>query len=192
VTGGRPSARAQAEDRAHRIGQTREVLVLVLVSAGTIEEDILDRARQKRDLDAKVIQAGMFNDRRRALKRALFSFLFGVRAGGGRELRCPLPLGCRLRRARREALGRGGRAPWLARPPAALASSGMPERCCLHGGSRAHAVRARGMRTGAQKLPRGSAVQAHPPSRLGGCWRCRPVSAQHAHWQPRASGRLRV
>ena len=54
---------AQAEDRAHRIGQKREVLVLVLVSAGTIEEDILDRARQKRDIDAKVIQAGMFNDR---------------------------------------------------------------------------------------------------------------------------------
>ena len=39
------------------------MLVLVLVSAGTIEEDILDRARQKRDIDAKVIQAGMFNDR---------------------------------------------------------------------------------------------------------------------------------
>ncbi|KAK9834176.1 hypothetical protein WJX81_005712 [Elliptochloris bilobata] len=58
-----PSMDLQAEDRAHRIGQKREVLVLVLVSAGTVEEDILDRARQKRDIDAKVIQAGMFNDR---------------------------------------------------------------------------------------------------------------------------------
>ena len=48
----------QAEDRAHRIGQKREVLVLVLVSAGTIEQVILDRAQQKKEIDAKVIQAG--------------------------------------------------------------------------------------------------------------------------------------
>ena len=47
---------AQAEDRAHRIGQKREVLVLVLVSAGTIEQVILDRAQQKKEIDAKVIQ----------------------------------------------------------------------------------------------------------------------------------------
>lgn len=46
----------QAEDRAHRIGQKREVLVLVLVSAGTIEQVILDRAQQKKEIDAKVIQ----------------------------------------------------------------------------------------------------------------------------------------
>ena len=46
----------QAEDRAHRIGQKKEVLVLVLVSAGTIEQVILDRAQQKREIDAKVIQ----------------------------------------------------------------------------------------------------------------------------------------
>lgn len=30
--------------------------MLVLVAAGTIEEAILDRAQQKRDIDAKVIQ----------------------------------------------------------------------------------------------------------------------------------------
>ena len=51
---------AQAEDRAHRIGQKRDVLVLVLLSAGTIEAAILDRARQKLDIDAKVIQVGIF------------------------------------------------------------------------------------------------------------------------------------
>ena len=49
---------AQAEDRAHRIGQKRDVLVLVLLSAGTIEAAILDRARRKLDIDAKVIQVG--------------------------------------------------------------------------------------------------------------------------------------
>ena len=46
----------QAEDRAHRIGQKRAVLVLVLVVAGTVEMVILNRAREKRDIDAKVIQ----------------------------------------------------------------------------------------------------------------------------------------
>lgn len=46
----------QAEDRAHRIGQKRDVLVLVLVAAGTIEQAILEKAKAKRDIDAKVIQ----------------------------------------------------------------------------------------------------------------------------------------
>ena len=49
----------QAEDRAHRIGQKNDVLVMVLVSAGTIEQAILDRAQQKREIDAKVIQVGL-------------------------------------------------------------------------------------------------------------------------------------
>lgn len=51
----------QAEDRAHRIGQKKDVLVLILVSAGTIEQAILDKAQLKRDLDAKVIQVDHFN-----------------------------------------------------------------------------------------------------------------------------------
>ena len=34
----RPLCPLQAEDRAHRIGQKREVLVLIMVSSGTIEE----------------------------------------------------------------------------------------------------------------------------------------------------------
>ena len=58
-----PQADQQAEDRAHRIGQKRQVLVLVFVTAGSIEEAIQSRAREKRDLDAKVIQAGMFNEK---------------------------------------------------------------------------------------------------------------------------------
>ena len=33
----------------------QDVLVLVLVSAGTVEEDIQAKARQKRELDKKVI-----------------------------------------------------------------------------------------------------------------------------------------
>lgn len=67
----------QAQDRAHRLGQTKEVLVLRLVTASTIEEDILERAQFKLDLDNKVIQAGLFNqvatdeDRRDLLRQLL-------------------------------------------------------------------------------------------------------------------------
>lgn len=56
-----PQADQQAEDRAHRIGQKKEVRVFVLVSVGSIEEVILERAKQKMGIDAKVIQAGLFN-----------------------------------------------------------------------------------------------------------------------------------
>ncbi|XVE81561.1 hypothetical protein DITRI_Ditri15bG0074700 [Diplodiscus trichospermus] len=56
-----PQMDQQAEDRAHRIGQKKEVRVFVLVSVGSIEEVILERAKQKRGIDAKVIQAGLFN-----------------------------------------------------------------------------------------------------------------------------------
>jgi len=76
-----PQADAQAEDRAHRIGQRREVRVIVLVSVGSIEEVILARARAKRAVDAKVIQAGMFNGRSSADDRkALLAQIF---SGGG-------------------------------------------------------------------------------------------------------------
>jgi hypothetical protein len=57
-----PQMDQQAEDRAHRIGQKKEVRAFVLVSVGSIEEEILERAKQKRGIDAKVIQAGLFNN----------------------------------------------------------------------------------------------------------------------------------
>lgn len=56
-----PQMDQQAEDRAHRIGQKKEVRVFVLVSVGSIEEEILERAKSKMGIDAKVIQAGLFN-----------------------------------------------------------------------------------------------------------------------------------
>jgi SNF2 family DNA or RNA helicase len=43
-----PSMDAQAQDRAHRIGQTREVHIYRLVSSSTIEENILLKAAQKK------------------------------------------------------------------------------------------------------------------------------------------------
>ncbi|TPX54125.1 hypothetical protein PhCBS80983_g06042 [Powellomyces hirtus] len=55
-----PAMDAQAQDRAHRIGQTREVHIYRFVSEHTIEENMLIKANQKRQLDKVVIQAGDF------------------------------------------------------------------------------------------------------------------------------------
>ena len=46
---------AQAVDRAHRIGQTRTVMVYRLVAAGTIEEKVLALQQKKRDLFDAVV-----------------------------------------------------------------------------------------------------------------------------------------
>ena len=50
----------QAQDRAHRIGQTKPVLIFRLVSAHTIETKIMQRASEKRRLEAVVIAKGKF------------------------------------------------------------------------------------------------------------------------------------
>jgi len=45
-----PAVEAQAIDRTHRIGQTRPVFAVRLVSKDTVEEKVLDLQRSKRDL----------------------------------------------------------------------------------------------------------------------------------------------
>lgn len=55
-----PQMDLQAQDRAHRIGQTKPVLVFRLVSAHTVETKILQKAGDKRKLEALVIQQGKF------------------------------------------------------------------------------------------------------------------------------------
>lgn len=80
-----PMMDLQAQDRAHRIGQTREVRVFRLICSGSIEVKILERANHKLQIDAQVIQAGQFNnkssdkDRKEMLKDLL-------RQQGGDEL----------------------------------------------------------------------------------------------------------
>lgn len=45
----------QAQDRVHRIGQTKPVLVLRLSTANTVEGRMLERATLKRKLERLVI-----------------------------------------------------------------------------------------------------------------------------------------
>ena len=53
---------AQAQDRAHRIGQTRDVHIYRLVCESTVEENILTKARQKKHLDFLVMTEGNFSE----------------------------------------------------------------------------------------------------------------------------------
>ncbi|KAF9334796.1 putative DNA helicase ino80 [Podila minutissima] len=55
-----PTVDQQAMDRAHRLGQTRQVTVYRLITKGTIEERILQRARQKDEIQKVVISGGEF------------------------------------------------------------------------------------------------------------------------------------
>ncbi|KAK3091472.1 hypothetical protein FSP39_020046 [Pinctada imbricata] len=47
----------QAEDRCHRVGQTREVKIIRMISKGTVEEGILNCAREKLKLEKDVTTA---------------------------------------------------------------------------------------------------------------------------------------
>eukprot|EP00753_Platysulcus_tardus_P011376 PLAT3286.7.p1 GENE.PLAT3286.7~~PLAT3286.7.p1 ORF type:complete len:211 (+),score=113.51 PLAT3286.7:65-634(+) len=50
-----PQMDRQAQDRCHRIGQTREVKVFKLYTKGTVEETILASAKRKVDVDRAVM-----------------------------------------------------------------------------------------------------------------------------------------
>jgi ATP-dependent DNA helicase len=55
-----PQQDLQAQDRAHRIGQTRPVIVYRLATKGTVEEVLLGSADAKRRLEKLVIRKGGF------------------------------------------------------------------------------------------------------------------------------------
>uniref|UniRef100_H2L5X0 Proliferation-associated SNF2-like protein n=1 Tax=Oryzias latipes TaxID=8090 RepID=H2L5X0_ORYLA len=55
-----PQADLQAQDRCHRIGQTKPVVVYRLVTANTIDQKILERATAKRKLEQMVIHKNKF------------------------------------------------------------------------------------------------------------------------------------
>lgn len=55
-----PQQDLQAQDRCHRIGQTRPVIVYRLATKGTVEEELLLSADAKRRLEKLVIKKGSF------------------------------------------------------------------------------------------------------------------------------------
>ncbi|KZT74763.1 hypothetical protein DAEQUDRAFT_659213 [Daedalea quercina L-15889] len=57
-----PSNDAQAMDRAHRLGQTRQVTVYRLITKGTIDERIVQLARVKKDVQDIVVGNKTFTD----------------------------------------------------------------------------------------------------------------------------------
>ncbi len=82
-----PAAEQQASDRAHRIGQTRPVLVLRLVAEETVEEMILVLQERKRNLMRSAIESD--TDGVKSLDRDDLMRIFG---GGGEELREGQPI----------------------------------------------------------------------------------------------------
>jgi SNF2 family DNA or RNA helicase len=62
-----PAVEAQAVDRAHRIGQSRQVFAYRLIARDTVEEKVLELQKSKRDLAAAII--GEDNSLIRNLKR---------------------------------------------------------------------------------------------------------------------------
>uniref|UniRef100_A0A8C2AXV9 SWI/SNF related, matrix associated, actin dependent regulator of chromatin, subfamily a, member 2 n=1 Tax=Cyprinus carpio TaxID=7962 RepID=A0A8C2AXV9_CYPCA len=67
-----PHQDLQAQDRAHRIGQQNEVRVLRLCTVNSVEEKILAAAKYKLNVDQKVIQAGMFDQKSSSHERRAF------------------------------------------------------------------------------------------------------------------------
>eukprot|EP00186_Timspurckia_oligopyrenoides_P002857 CAMPEP_0182445780 /NCGR_PEP_ID=MMETSP1172-20130603/3784_1 /TAXON_ID=708627 /ORGANISM="Timspurckia oligopyrenoides, Strain CCMP3278" /LENGTH=1569 /DNA_ID=CAMNT_0024641605 /DNA_START=59 /DNA_END=4768 /DNA_ORIENTATION=- len=64
-----PQADLQAQDRAHRIGQKRAVRIIRFITARSVEEDVMEKATFKRGLEAKIIQAGMFDEQSKDVDR---------------------------------------------------------------------------------------------------------------------------
>ncbi|KAH9830446.1 SNF2 family DNA-dependent ATPase [Rhodofomes roseus] len=70
-----PQADLQAMDRAHRIGQTKQVYVFRFITEGSVEERMLERAAQKLRLDQLVIQQGRTQATKAANKDELLEMI---------------------------------------------------------------------------------------------------------------------
>jgi len=64
-----PQMDLQAMDRAHRIGQKKQVRVFRLVTQDTVEERIIEKAEKKLRLDALVIQSGRLMDKEKKIDK---------------------------------------------------------------------------------------------------------------------------
>ncbi|XP_044035906.1 helicase SRCAP isoform X2 [Siniperca chuatsi] len=79
-----PTMDAQAQDRCHRIGQTRDVHIYRLISERTVEENILKKANQKRMLGDMAIEGGNFTTA--FFKQQTIRELFDMNDGEKREM----------------------------------------------------------------------------------------------------------
>ncbi|OAX37874.1 hypothetical protein K503DRAFT_866560 [Rhizopogon vinicolor AM-OR11-026] len=70
-----PQADLQAMDRAHRIGQTKQVYVFRFITEDSVEERMLERAAQKLRLDQLVIQQGRQQQAKAASKDELLEMI---------------------------------------------------------------------------------------------------------------------
>lgn len=80
-----PHADAQAIDRAHRIGQTKQVQVFRFIAENTVDEQIQERAERKLYLDAMVIQRGQLSEKHKQLSNE--DLLEMVRFGADRAFK---------------------------------------------------------------------------------------------------------
>ncbi|XP_032357475.1 helicase SRCAP [Etheostoma spectabile] len=88
-----PTMDAQAQDRCHRIGQTRDVHIYRLISERTVEENILKKANQKRMLGDMAIEGGNFTTAffKQQTIRELFDMNEGEKRDVAAELSVPQP-----------------------------------------------------------------------------------------------------
>jgi SWI/SNF-related matrix-associated actin-dependent regulator of chromatin subfamily A member 5 len=59
----------QAMDRAHRIGQKKEVQVYRLCIGNSVEEKVIEKAYKKLRLDALVIQQGRLTENKKTVNK---------------------------------------------------------------------------------------------------------------------------
>ncbi|KAI9202102.1 SNF2 family N-terminal domain-containing protein [Polychytrium aggregatum] len=72
-----PTVDQQAMDRAHRLGQTKQVTVYRLITSATIEERILMRAKQKDEIQKVVISGGEYQQQVDFKPKEVLSLLLG-------------------------------------------------------------------------------------------------------------------
>ena len=86
-----PAMDAQAQDRAHRIGQTRDVHIYRLVSESTVEENILKKATQKRHLSQLSLEEGRFTTQS-FIKEMTIADIIGAQPEENAACHCIFPM----------------------------------------------------------------------------------------------------
>ncbi|KAF3930154.1 hypothetical protein ABW19_dt0208954 [Dactylella cylindrospora] len=105
-----PTIDSQAMDRAHRLGQTKQVVVYRLITRGTVEERILLRAKQKAEVQKVVVGGGEGEFRQVDFNkgsREMAMLLLDDEEGGGRTLEEQIDARQKQKEAEDAAKGKG-------------------------------------------------------------------------------------